>query len=103
MSSFELVEQRGLNRICRAECFLHHPGTMPRIPGLYLLNQRGPYSNCQRRVPCAPSFLYFPRPRCIAAVWKFINIGKFWTTVTLAKISEILKLKLQNAKMFDEI
>ena len=35
-----------LTRTCRAECYLHHPGTMPRITGVYLLNQRSPYSLC---------------------------------------------------------
>ena len=44
-----------------AECSLHHPGTMSRITGFYLLNLRSPFSPCQSRVPCAPSFLYFPR------------------------------------------
>ena len=49
-ASFELVQKRVLNRICRAECYLHNPGAMPLIPGFYLLNQRSPYSNCQSRV-----------------------------------------------------
>ena len=31
---------------------------------------------CQSSLPCAPSFLYFPKPRCIAAVCWFLLRGR---------------------------
>ena len=69
---FELVQKRVLNRICRAEYCLHHPGTMPRIPGFYLLNLRSSHSHRQSRVPF---FIFVPKPRCVAAVCLFLHRG----------------------------
>ena len=43
--------------------------------GAKVLNQRSPYSNCQSSVLSAPSFLDFPRPRCIPAGCWFILWG----------------------------
>ena len=44
-------------------------------------NLRSPYSPYQSRVPCAPSFLYFPKPRCIAAVCWFLLRGCVFRSV----------------------
>ena len=48
------------------------PGHTPRITGYIFWINAVPTRPVRAVCPCAPSFLYFPRPRCIAAVWWFL-------------------------------
>ena len=58
-----------LTRTCRAECYLHHPGAMPRITGFIFCISAVPTPAVRAACPCAPSFFnYFPRPRCCGLI-----------------------------------
>ena len=110
--SLERCKHRGLLRLLRINRFhllnnlwnlcSSYPHLLSRVlfapPGhyaphsrilisLYLLNQRSPYSPCQSRVPCAPSFFSFPQAslHCCGLQTGFFSGAVCFIRMTLAR------------------
>ena len=60
-----------LTRTCRAACYLHHAGAMPRITGFIFWISAVPTSAVRAACQCAPSFRAFPRHRCCGLIASF--------------------------------
>ena len=60
-----------LTRTCRAACYLHHPGAVPRVTGFIFWISVLPTPAGRAACPCAPSFRDFPRHRCCGLIASF--------------------------------
>ena len=54
-----------------AESYLNHPGARPRITGFIFWISVVLTPAVRAACPCAPSFRYFPRPRCCGLIAPF--------------------------------